>query len=107
MTYITSTTLYTLLVSLKRTVFELLKIPRHFKISISGSGRARWKMQQPGEVGRVSTLVITNTWKAVNGRDWCKEKEENDKKDIKRKNGRIRAHSHYYNYTDYDNRKFN
>lgn len=68
------------------------------------------KMQQPGEVGRVSTLVMRiNTWKAVNGRgkDWCKEKKENDKKDMKRKNGRIRAHSHYYNYTDYDNRKYN
>ena len=48
------------------------------------------KMQQPGEVGRVSTLVVrTDTWKAVNGRgrDQCKEKEENDKKDIKRKMG--------------------
>lgn len=60
--------------------------------------------------GKSQHLVMrTNTWKAVNrrGRDWCKEKEENDKKDIKRKNVRIRAHSHYYNYTDYDNRKFN
>lgn len=34
-------------------------------------------------------------------------KEENDKKDIKRENGRIRPRCHYFNYTDYDNSKSN